>query len=253
MGVCIASGVVLVVTQVPEVQLSLTSAVIYRSVFRQPRAYVYIVSTAIFVPTWMTVMVPRFKARHPAVYLLLCSSIASVTVVASRAFSSILTDAMAAGEYFTLLDWVPIISLIIIVIVRHVDHPPTAWRVPYSIETPAALRADRRLVHSLPAEGDGDLPGERASLPGPARQLFVLPPFECTGGNRHGPSTEQPGGPCVLRHVYPRLCVCGRHRLPGIRLHGTEPAAALHGRLPDHLRWGLSYCIEGWFPASSPA
>ena len=92
-------------------------------------------------------MVPRYKTRHPIVYLLLCSSISSITVVASRAFSSILTDVMGGqvmhlavcalcadaclrllhappvlvyispqAPITDLIDWVPAIALLIIII-----------------------------------------------------------------------------------------------------------------------------------------
>lgn len=115
--VCIAGGVVLVVTQVPDVQLSLTSDVIWYYVARQARALVYMASIFLFVPSWMFWVVPPYKNKHPAVYLILCSSIASVTVVSSRAFASILTAAIRSGDFVTLYNsWVPIIALVVIVL-----------------------------------------------------------------------------------------------------------------------------------------
>ena len=114
---CIAGGVVLVVTQVPDVQLFLTSEVIWYHVSRQARALVYMMGLFIFVPFWMVWVVPKHKSKHPAVYLILCSAIASVTVVSSRAFASILTKAMASGDYTPLYSsWVPVIALSIIIV-----------------------------------------------------------------------------------------------------------------------------------------
>lgn len=54
------------------------------------------------------------QARHPLVFLLLFSAIASVTVVCSRAFSSILTDTLASGNYAPLLTPVALIALALI-------------------------------------------------------------------------------------------------------------------------------------------
>ena len=115
--VCIAGGVVLVVSQVPDVQLNITSYVIYHYIARQSRAIVYMSCVLVFVPTWMLWIVPKYKSRHPAVYLILCSSIASVTVVSSRAFASILTNAIATEDFEKLYSsWVPVVALIIIII-----------------------------------------------------------------------------------------------------------------------------------------
>lgn len=116
--VCIAGGVILVVWQVPTVQLSLTPVVIKYCVFgTQPRAYGYVVFTALFVPLWWLRIVPRYKARHPAVYLLLCSAIASITVVSARAFGFAFTTAAETGDYLSLVrDPVPPIALLLIVI-----------------------------------------------------------------------------------------------------------------------------------------
>jgi uncharacterized membrane protein len=92
---CMAGGVVLVVTQIPEVQRSLTTAVIAKYVVRQARFHAYFVATCAFVPFWLLFVLPRYRTGHPVVLLALCSVIASVTVVCSRSFASILTDRCA--------------------------------------------------------------------------------------------------------------------------------------------------------------
>ena len=52
----------------------------------------YFIGCVAFVLFWRSAVVPRYKEKFVLVYLTLCAVIASVTVVASRAFSSILTD-----------------------------------------------------------------------------------------------------------------------------------------------------------------
>jgi len=113
---CIAGGVVLVVLQVPEIQLSLTPTIIWYHVIRQQRAYIYLTLLAVFVPTWISCVLPRHSGRHPIIYLLLCSAIASVTVVSSRAFSSILTDSLAAGDLLPIFHPVALVALALIIV-----------------------------------------------------------------------------------------------------------------------------------------
>jgi len=78
----------------------------------------YIASIVVFVPLWWYFMVRRwhYSVKHPIVYLLLCASIASITVVSSRAFSSVLTNALATGGYYHLFQWVPFVALLLIIV-----------------------------------------------------------------------------------------------------------------------------------------
>ena len=88
----IAGGVVLVVSGVPETQIDLTSELIWNKILPDPRAWGYFVFVFVFVVYWMFCVLPRYKKTHVLAYLVLCSLISSVTVVSSRAFSSIITN-----------------------------------------------------------------------------------------------------------------------------------------------------------------
>jgi len=116
----IATGVVMVVTTVPEVQLDIRHPEQLVEIFSYLRARLYLLIVCIFVPLWGFLVVPKHKDKHPIVYLMMCSVIASLTVVASRAFASILTRWIERGmdyEGFTrLFSWVPFLALVVIVI-----------------------------------------------------------------------------------------------------------------------------------------
>ena len=112
--VAIAVGVVMVVSSVPEVQLDLTSSLLWTYVLPDPRFWVYTVVLCAFVPCWMKLVVPLHAKRHVLVYLLLCAAISSATVVASRAFSSMLTDALANGHWLELVHPISLSSLVVI-------------------------------------------------------------------------------------------------------------------------------------------
>lgn len=108
--------------------------------------YFLIVST--FVPVYMWTVVPRYRERHVLVYITLCSAIASVTVVASRTFSSILTDALADGDFEPLFGAVPFVSLVLIAVTAvwsvhylnkaRVCPPPGATARSHRLESPPA-------------------------------------------------------------------------------------------------------------------
>jgi len=112
--VAIAAGVVMVVSSVPEVQLDLTSSLLWTYVLPDPRFWVYTVVLCAFVPCWMRLVVPLHAKRHVLVYLTLCATISSATVVASRAFSSMLTDAIANGNWLELVHPISLSSLVVI-------------------------------------------------------------------------------------------------------------------------------------------
>lgn len=114
--VAIAAGVVGVVSSVPEVQLELTSEVIGTYILPEPRAWGYLLFIGLSVPLWMYFVVPRYEKSHVLVYLVLCSLISSVTVVSSRAFSSILTNMLATGNFAEMASFVPFGALVLIII-----------------------------------------------------------------------------------------------------------------------------------------
>ena len=107
----------MVVASVPEAQVDLTTEIVSkqpavgnrarapsppahthpplpRYILLDPRCYGYFLVLFVIVPLYIYFALPRFAKRH-VLYLLLCSTISSVTVVSSRAFSSILTDRSA--------------------------------------------------------------------------------------------------------------------------------------------------------------
>uniref|UniRef100_A0A7S0P0L3 Magnesium transporter n=1 Tax=Calcidiscus leptoporus TaxID=127549 RepID=A0A7S0P0L3_9EUKA len=112
----IAAGVILVISSVPEVQLELTSEFIESTVLPDPRCYGYFLFVAVIAPIWSVLVVRRHRSKHVLVLLVLCSLISSVTVVASRAFSSILTNLLATGHVEELASPVPFCALLLIIV-----------------------------------------------------------------------------------------------------------------------------------------
>ena len=140
LGLClIASGVVMVVASVPEAQVDLTTEIVSkcapaaararapsppaphppplpRYILPDPRCYGYFLVLFVIVPLYIYFALPRFAKRHVLCYLLLCSTISSVTVVSSRAFSSILTDSIGRGAWWDWISPVPFCAFLIIIV-----------------------------------------------------------------------------------------------------------------------------------------
>lgn len=114
--ICIAGGVVMVVKSVPDVQLDINTDVIWRHVLPEPKALGYLIVVATFIPLWTVLAVRKHAKSHVLVYLLLCAAISSVTVVASRAFSSILTLALEEWDFTDLFHPISLGALLLIVV-----------------------------------------------------------------------------------------------------------------------------------------
>jgi len=71
----IASGVVMVVLAVPEVQLDLTADVMWEFVLPDPRCWVYLLCLPVVLGLYLKLVLPRYKTRHCLGYLLLCNMI----------------------------------------------------------------------------------------------------------------------------------------------------------------------------------
>ncbi|KAL1526931.1 hypothetical protein AB1Y20_015622 [Prymnesium parvum] len=110
----IAGGVVMVVSAVPEVQMDLNKEVLWNQVLPDWRVRGYFIFVASFTAIWIVAVVPRYKHRFVLCYLTLCAVIASVTVVASRAFSSILTEALASGQFSEFESPIPYVAALLI-------------------------------------------------------------------------------------------------------------------------------------------
>ena len=92
----IVGGVVLIIMGVPQNGGQLTAhAMMSADFFGSPRAYGYIIFLCLVVAVLIGVVEPRYAQKNIMVWLTLCSVISSVTVVASRGFSSMLTTAPA--------------------------------------------------------------------------------------------------------------------------------------------------------------
>jgi len=94
-GVCgVVAGVVLIIFGVPETEKELTVQVMLSAeVFLAPRAYVYLSALVVVIAVLVIFVEPRYAERHILVWLTLCSVISSMTVVACRGFSSLVTQA----------------------------------------------------------------------------------------------------------------------------------------------------------------
>ncbi|KAL3905966.1 MAG: hypothetical protein SGPRY_010722 [Prymnesium sp.] len=110
----IAGGVVMVVSAVPEVQMDLNNEMLWNNVLPDWRVRGYFIFVISFSLTWMVLIVPRYKERFVLCYLTLCAVIASVTVVASRTFSSILTNALATGSFAEFQSPIPYLAALLI-------------------------------------------------------------------------------------------------------------------------------------------
>jgi len=93
-GVCgVVAGVVLIIFGVPETEKELTVQVMLSAeVFLAPRAYVYLSALVVVIAVLVIFVEPRYAERHILVWLTLCSVISSMTVVACRGFSSLVTQ-----------------------------------------------------------------------------------------------------------------------------------------------------------------
>jgi drug/metabolite transporter (DMT)-like permease len=97
-GLCfIVAGVVLIVMGVPEAPGVLTAHVIAHEVMPHPRCWAYLLALSLGVAALLVLARLGYGKRYLLVYLLLCSLISSVTVIAARAFSSMTTIALGLG------------------------------------------------------------------------------------------------------------------------------------------------------------
>mmetsp|Transcript_6965 Transcript_6965/g.22867 ORF Transcript_6965/g.22867 Transcript_6965/m.22867 type:complete len:297 (+) Transcript_6965:64-954(+) len=114
--VLIACGVVTLVTAIPPSGIELNSELLSRTILPSPRAWGYVLGVGIFVLSWRHFVVPKYKDKHVLVYLMLCSVISSVTVVACRAFMSISTDVLETGGLDQLASPVPFAALSLVIV-----------------------------------------------------------------------------------------------------------------------------------------
>jgi len=87
----IICGVVLIVLGVPEAPVDLTVDTITNDVLAHPRAYGYLIFLFCCI-LLLRFLAPRYGDKYILVYLMLCSLISSITVIAARSFSSMLTS-----------------------------------------------------------------------------------------------------------------------------------------------------------------
>jgi len=89
--IAIIIGVVMIVLGVPALPDTMTVKTLQEEVLPSPRCWGYLsaLCVCIFV---LRILAPRYGDKHILVYLMLCSMISSITVIAARAFSSMLTS-----------------------------------------------------------------------------------------------------------------------------------------------------------------
>ena len=87
----VIGGVVLVIACVPETPQDLSvHHILSRDVVLAPRCYWWLISLTIGIIVFICYLEPRYAQEYILVWLLLCSSISSLTVAAARSFSSII-------------------------------------------------------------------------------------------------------------------------------------------------------------------
>ena len=88
----IVGGVVMIIFGVPESDHKLTASTLTNDFLSLPQSYGYLIGIVLTVALLIAYFEPRYARRHLLVWLLICSIISSITVIAARGFSSMLTS-----------------------------------------------------------------------------------------------------------------------------------------------------------------
>ena len=89
----IIGGIVMVILSVPENNEPLdVHLMLSNEVFASPRAIGWLSAVAVFIAVFIGFFEARYARRHVLVWLLLCSSISSLTVASARGFSSMVME-----------------------------------------------------------------------------------------------------------------------------------------------------------------
>jgi len=111
----VIGGIITVVYFSPATTIIITSATFFEDVVNTTQGITYLclvaVATCIMVPTSY-----KFGHKHVVIYVLTCASIASLTIVSAKAFSSLLTSAFAFGFEKDWLNPWPYVLLVILVV-----------------------------------------------------------------------------------------------------------------------------------------
>ena len=90
--VFVIGGVIIVIITVPEGQEQLSvHHLLSQEIYFHPRAYWYLIALAAMIVFFICYLEPRYAQERILVWLLLCSSISSMTVAACRGFASLVT------------------------------------------------------------------------------------------------------------------------------------------------------------------